>query len=160
MPQRAPASIDMLQTVNRPSIDRERIAGPQNSIAWPVAPPTPMWAMTESTMSLAATPGAARNVDPHALGLALPYRLRHQHVRHLGRTDAERISAERAVRRSMAVTAHNQQSRQGETLLGTDHVYDPLPGIPEPEQNDAVPRRVGLEQTHHACDLGIGDARA
>ncbi len=33
MPARAPASIDMLQTVIRPSIERARIALPANSIA-------------------------------------------------------------------------------------------------------------------------------
>ena len=32
IPARAPASIDMLQTVMRPSIDRARIALPPNSI--------------------------------------------------------------------------------------------------------------------------------
>ena len=42
MPQRAPASIDMLQSVSRPSIVRLRIAAPANSMAWPVAPSAPM----------------------------------------------------------------------------------------------------------------------
>ena len=59
MPQRAPASIDMLQSVSRPSIDSARIAEPAYSTAQPVAPPAPMWAMMASAMSFAATPGAA-----------------------------------------------------------------------------------------------------
>ena len=60
MPQRAPASIDMLHSVSRPSIDSARIAEPANSMAWRVAPSAPTCAMIASTMSLAAMPGAAR----------------------------------------------------------------------------------------------------
>ena len=59
MPQRAPASIDMLHSVSRPSIDSARIAEPANSIAPPVAPSAPIWAMIASTMSLPEMPGAA-----------------------------------------------------------------------------------------------------
>ena len=58
MPQRAPASIDILQSVSRPSIDSARIAEPAYSIAWPVAPSAPICAMMASAMSLAAMPGA------------------------------------------------------------------------------------------------------
>ena len=42
MPARAPASIDMLQTVMRSSIESARTASPRYSMTWPVAPPTPM----------------------------------------------------------------------------------------------------------------------
>ena len=45
MPARAPASIAMLQTVMRPSIDSARIALPANSIAWPVPPAVPILPM-------------------------------------------------------------------------------------------------------------------
>ena len=56
MPARAPASIAMLQTVIRPSIDSARIAAPANSIAWPVPPAVPIFPITASAMSLAVTP--------------------------------------------------------------------------------------------------------
>ena len=56
MPARAPASIDMLHTVIRPSIDSARIASPANSIAWPVPPAVPMRPMIDSTRSFAVTP--------------------------------------------------------------------------------------------------------
>ena len=59
MPLRAPASIDMLQSVSRPSMDSARIADPANSMAWPVAPSALMRAIMASAMSLAATPGAS-----------------------------------------------------------------------------------------------------
>ena len=39
IPARAPASIDMLQIVSRPSIDRPRIALPAYSSTCPTAPP-------------------------------------------------------------------------------------------------------------------------
>ena len=58
MPARAPASIDMLHTVIRDSIDSARIALPRNSMTWPCPPPVPIFAITASTMSLAVTPGA------------------------------------------------------------------------------------------------------
>ena len=38
MPARPPASIVMLQTVIRPSIDSASIAGPAYSTTWPTAP--------------------------------------------------------------------------------------------------------------------------
>ena len=60
MPERAPASIAMLHTVIRPSIDSDRIASPANSIAWPVPPAVPMRPMTASTRSFAVTPVGRR----------------------------------------------------------------------------------------------------
>ena len=57
MPARAPASMDILQTVMRPSRLRERIALPANSMAWPVPPAVPITPMMCSTTSLAVTPG-------------------------------------------------------------------------------------------------------
>ena len=59
MPQRPPASIDMLHNVRRPSIDSAVMALPAYSMAWPCAPSAPMWAMIASAMSLAATPAIA-----------------------------------------------------------------------------------------------------
>ena len=56
MPARAPASIDMLQTVMRPSIESARIAEPRYSMTEPMPPPVPMRAMIASTMSFAVTP--------------------------------------------------------------------------------------------------------
>ena len=44
----------------------------------------------------------------HALGLALPQRLRHQHMGDLGSADAERVGSERAMRRGVAVAANDQ----------------------------------------------------
>ena len=60
MPARAPASIDMLQTVMRSSIDSARIAGPRYSSTWPMPPATPMRPMIASTRSLALTPAPSR----------------------------------------------------------------------------------------------------
>jgi len=45
-PKRAPASIVMLHTVIRPSIDIFRIVSPSNSIAYPVPPEAPIFAIT------------------------------------------------------------------------------------------------------------------
>ena len=59
MPARAPASIDMLHTVIRASIDRARMALPRNSMTYPWPPPVPILAMTASTTSLAVTPSGS-----------------------------------------------------------------------------------------------------
>ncbi len=59
MPARAPPSIDMLQTVMRPSIDSASIAGPQYSMTWPVPPAVPISPMIERMMSLAVTPSGS-----------------------------------------------------------------------------------------------------
>ena len=56
MPARAPPSIDMLQTVMRPSIDSASIAEPQYSRTWPVPPAVPISPMMARMMSLAVTP--------------------------------------------------------------------------------------------------------
>jgi hypothetical protein len=56
IPARAPASIDMLQTVMRPSIDSDRIALPRYSSTFPTPPPVPMRAMIARMTSLAETP--------------------------------------------------------------------------------------------------------
>ena len=55
MPMRAPASIDMLQTVRRASMDMARTVEPAYSTACPSAPPMPMRAMIARMTSLAVT---------------------------------------------------------------------------------------------------------
>ncbi len=59
MPAREPASIAMLHTVMRPSIDIARMVEPPNSIAWPVPPAVPILPMMASTRSLGVTPGGS-----------------------------------------------------------------------------------------------------
>ncbi len=55
IPARAPASMVMLQSVIRPSIERLRIASPENSMAYPVPPAVPIRPMIARMMSLAVT---------------------------------------------------------------------------------------------------------
>ncbi len=55
-PARAPASIDMLQTVMRPSMDSASTAAPVYSSTWPWPPATPSTPIAASTMSLAERP--------------------------------------------------------------------------------------------------------
>ena len=67
--------------------------------------------------------------DRHGLGTTLRQRLRRQHMLHFAGADAEGQRAERAVGRGVAVAADDRHPRQRQTLLGTDDVDDPLPGI-------------------------------
>ena len=59
VPARAPASIDMLQTVMRPSMESERIAEPRYSITWPTPPLVPMRLMMPRITSFAETPAGS-----------------------------------------------------------------------------------------------------
>ena len=60
----------------------------------------------------------------HVLGRLLDQRLGGEHVLDLRGADAEGQRAERAVRRGVAVAAHDGHARQGQALLGADHVHD------------------------------------
>ncbi len=62
IPARAPASIDMLQIVIRPSIESARTASPAYSMTCPVAPPVPIRPISARMKSLAQTPGPGRPV--------------------------------------------------------------------------------------------------
>src|SRR6516164_8108255 len=95
--------------------------------------------------------------NAHALGLALPQRVRHQHMGNFGGADAESEGPERAMGRGVAVAAHDQQAGQGKTLLWSHHVDDSLAGIIEPEYLYPMLGGVFFERTHHARDLGIVD---
>ena len=57
IPERAPASIDMLHRVSRPSIDSARTVEPAYSIACPAAPAAPIRAMMARMTSFAVTHG-------------------------------------------------------------------------------------------------------
>ena len=59
IPARAPASIDMLQSVIRPSIERLRTTGPAYSITCPTPPATPSRPIAPRIASLAVTPKAS-----------------------------------------------------------------------------------------------------
>src|ERR1700677_1499022 len=58
IPARAPASMLILQSVMRPSIDKPRTAPPAYSITCPVAPSVPICPIIPSAKSLAVTPSA------------------------------------------------------------------------------------------------------
>src|SRR6266567_3313361 len=124
MPQRAPASMDILHKVKRPSIDSAWIAEPANSSAQPVAPSAPICAMIASIMSLAEIPGAV----------------------------AQGVSAECTVRRCVAIAADDQQSRQRQTLLRPNHMHDALAGIIDSKQFNAELGGIVLDLLHHAGD--------
>ena len=73
MPARAPPSIDMLQTVIRPSIDRARIASPAYSMTWPVPPAVPISPMIARMMSLEVTPAPSAPSTVTRMFLALDW---------------------------------------------------------------------------------------
>ena len=138
-PALAPASIDMLHTVMRPSIDSARMAEPRYSMTWPMPPPVPMSPMIARMTSFAVTPAGSSpsTVDRHPLRPRLRQGLGGEHVLDLAGADAEGERAERAVGGGVAVAAHDRHARQGAALLGADDVHDALAGIAHREVGDA-----------------------
>ncbi len=160
MPARAPPSIDMLQTVMRPSIDSARMASPAYSMTWPVPPAVPISPMIDKHDVLGGDAGRERPVHGHAhvLGLLADQRLGGEHMLDLGRADAVGERPEGAVGRGVAVAAHDRRARQGEALLGTDDVDDALPGVELVEILDAEIAGVLGQRLDLGRALGIVDA--
>ena len=80
---------------------------------------------------LAADPEAefARNFNAQLPRLALPQGLRRHHMIDLGRADPERNATKRAMRRGMGIATHQNQTRQGDALFGSDNMDDAMPVI-------------------------------
>ena len=78
-------------------------------------------------------------------------------MRHFGSADAERIGAEGAVGRGVAVAADDQQAGQRQPLFGADDVDDALARIAEAEEVNVAGPRVGIEIADYRRNLGIGN---
>ena len=162
MPARAPASIDILHTVIRPSIVSARMTGPSNSIAWPVPPAVPILPMIASTTSLAlqAVRQCAFDPHPHGFRLLREQALGRQHVLDFRGADAEGETAEGAMRARMGVAADNRHARQGRALFGPDHMDDPLARIAERKVRlDSMLAHVGVELVDLHAGGRVGDAQ-
>ncbi len=158
MPARAPPSMDMLQTVIRPSMERPRTAEPRYSMTCPLPPPVPMRADHGQDQVLGRHPGGQLAVDGHRHGgrSALGQGLGGQHVLDLARADAEGQGAEGAVGRGVAVAADDGHPRLGEALLGSDDVDDALVGVAHRIAGDAELGAVGVEHLELLGRDGVG----
>ncbi len=128
MPARAPASMLMLQTVMRPSIESARMAEPAYSTTQPVAPSVPILPMMARMMSLAVTP---RGSSPStAMRKVLGLDCGSVCVASTCSTSLVPMpNAKRpecAVRRGVRVAADDGHARLGEAQLRADHVHDAL----------------------------------
>ena len=150
MPARAPASIDMLQIVIRPSIESERIADPRYSTMWPTPPFVPMRAMIPRITSFAATPAGSSPSTVTAIvfgfvcGSVCVARTCSTSDVPMPNASAPNAPCVDRVR----VAAHDHEPRLGVALLGTDHVDDALAGRAHREQRDAELRRVRRQRVH------------
>ena len=120
---------------------------------------------TASAASLALTPGASAPSRSHAhrLGLAPHQALRRQHLFDFGRADAERQRAKCAMRRRVAVAAHDRHAGLRQAELGADHVHDALIAGVEVVERDAVGDAVAREARRAApaaSASAIGRCRA
>ena len=91
--------------------------------------------------------------DGHGLERPQRQRLRGEHVLDLGRADAERERAERAVRRGVTVTAHHRHPGLRQAELRPDDVHDALFDVTHRVQPDPELRAVLAERVH----LRLGD---
>ena len=149
----------MLQSVSRPSIESPRIAAPAYSMTCPVAPAVPMVAMMCRMTSLAVDAGAERALhgDAHGLRPPLPQALRRQHMRDLRHADAEGERTERAMGGGVAVAADDDHAGLADAGLRPDHMHDALAWIVQPEQREAVRRRVALQRLDHLAQRRVRD---
>ena len=131
MPARAPASMDILHTVMRSSIESARMVEPRYSNTWPVPPGDADLADDGEDQVLGRDSGrqSALDIDGEGLGLALQQALRGEHVAHLGAADAEGEGAEGAVGARVAVAADDGHARPARAELGTDDVHDAAPRV-------------------------------
>src|SRR6266487_6982049 len=139
MPARAPASMDMLQTVIRSSMDMPRMTGPRvlDGVPDGTGGADPGDDGEDDVLGGHAEGTRPLHGDSHHLGLPLPEALRGQHVLDFRRADAEGERAEGAMGGRVGIPAHEDDPRLGQPLLGTDDVHDPLADVSPPELRDA-----------------------
>jgi hypothetical protein len=128
MPARAPPSIDMLQTVMRPSIVSARIglAGIFDHVAGAAGGADLADDGEDDVLRGDAFGKLAVDAERACSSPFLDQRLRGEHVLDFGGADAVRQRAERAVRRGVAVAADDRHAGQREALLRADDVDDAL----------------------------------
>ena len=139
IPARAPASIDMLQIVIRFSIERPRIAGAGvlEHVTDAAGHAEPADRAEDHVLRRDTRGQVAVEVDAHRARPSLRQALRREHVLDLGRADAERERAERAVCRGVAVAADDRHSGLRQAELRADHVDDSLPAAARREERHA-----------------------
>ena len=144
-PALAPASIDMLHTVMRPSIESASMVSPRYSMIEPIPPPVPMRPMMARMTSLAVRPVGelALDRDGHRARPLLGEGLGGQDVLHLAGADAEGQRAEGTVGGGVAVAADDRHARQRAALLRPDDVDDALVGVAHAVVGDAELGGVG-----------------
>ena len=138
-----------------------RIVSPVYSMTWPLPPAVVILPMIASTMSLAEQPKPKRagDVDLHVLRRVLQQRLGGHHMLHLGRADAERQRAHRAMGRGVAVAADDRRAGQGQAQFRPDDVDDALPHIQDrdvghAELDDVLLQRLHLDAAVLFLDVG------
>ena len=159
MPARAPASMLMLQSVIRPSIESARTASPAYSIVYPVAPSVPILPMIPSARSFAVTPsGSEPRVSYfHRERLVLRQALRGQHVLDFARADAKCERSKSAVSARVTIATNDRHARLRQTKLRPNDVNDSLFGGVDVEELNAKLFAVSTECLDLIRGNGIGN---
>ena len=139
-PARAPPSIAMLQIVIRPSIESaaDRLAGIFHHIAGAAVGADLADQRQHHVLGGDAGRRLAVKLISMFLAFARAQRLRRQHVLDLGRADAERQRAERAMRGGVAIAADDRHAGLRPPLLRPDHVHDAVADIAHREKLDPL----------------------
>ena len=130
------------------------MAEPRYSTTCPCPPAVPMRAMIPRIMSLAVTPVARSPSMVMAIdrGPGLGQGLGGEDMLHLGCADSERQGAERSVGGGVGVAADDGHPRLGRSLLGSDHMDDPLARIIQAVEGDPELPAIGDQ----GVDLALG----
>ena len=166
-PALAPASIDMLQIVIRPSIERrgDRVAAVLDDRADAAAGADAPDDGEDHVLGGGAVGQLAGDRDGHRAGAHLGERLRGEHVLDLAGADAEGQRPEGAVGGGVAVAADDRHAGQRAALLRADHVDDALVRVAHAVVGDAELGGVGGEDLellgrdrvlHRLVDVGGG----
>ncbi len=159
MPARAPASIDMLQTVIRSSMDTLRITSPVYSMTYPVAPAVPIRPMMARMMSLAVTPG--RSVPLTRISIVWALAGAGVWVARTCSTSLVPIPKASAPKapwvRGVAVAADNGFAGQGQAQFRADHVDDALVRAVQIVERDAEFRADSGQRLHLFGGNRVGD---
>ena len=158
MPARAPASIDMLQTVMRSSIEKLRItrAGVFDHVAGAAVGADLADQIQNDVLGRHAAAELAIDSQLERFGFRLQQRLRGQHVFDFAGADAEGQRPESAVRGGVAVAADDGHARLRDAEFGADDVDDALLRVVQIVNANA--EFLQLLRSVSICCLEIGSA--
>ena len=161
MPALAPPSMDILQSVIRPSMVRLRIVDPVYSMTCPVPPAVPILPMIARMHVLREAAGREGTIDAnfHCLRSLLNQTLRRQNMLDFARPDTEREGSESTVCGRMGITADDRHARKRAPLFRADDMDHSLPYVIHAKERNADCSAVFFQGFDLYGADGVGDTQ-